>query len=434
MRRCPHLLPLICILALFTNTQSILGQSDAVSIQLKMTPGDVMFHSTNGNVLVTFETSTGMRQSVEGRFEHREAIRVLDVAALGAIWIELTLEEYRVTERGGQPQERLIPAISFRTDPDGKVVERFADPTERPDFPFPLPGRPVRVGESWTRSTTSTSGEIAVKGNGTYTLAGLTGGPDGRIARVTFINEGRASEGGNVLGIPTATRATSKVTGEFEWLIDRGRWGRYVQEFVTSSDTHVTAPGFFGAARFTSKASVRADPLSPAGVSSPQPAPDLIVTAGQGVGPLTLAMTVEELNRRVGVSEFREFDLGFLSHSLRWRNGLIAYVAQDDNNKVVGLEVSERQYRSSKGVGVSMSQGAVMLAHGLTPVRVEMNIPGQGHYRSLVYNDQGIAFTVVSEENLRTRTTTRIPVGLVAWVTVFPPGGGGRIFPLPGQR
>lgn len=226
----------------------------------------------------------------------------------------------------------------------------------------------------------------------------------------------------------------TRVTGEFEWLLDRGRWGRYGQEFTTTSDTHVTIPGVFGLVRLTGKVSVRGDPLLSASVSPPLPAPDLIVTPGQGVGPFGLTMTVEELNRRVGASEFREFDLGFLSHSLRWRNGLVAYVAQDDNNKVVGLEISDRQYRSSKGVGVTMSQGAVMLAHGLTPVRVEMSIPGRGHYRLLVYNDQGIAFSIVSEENIRTRTSTSIPVGLVAWVTVFPPGGGGRIFPLPGQR
>ncbi|MGH2406045.1 MAG: hypothetical protein ACRDGN_16535 [bacterium] len=145
-------------------------------------------------------------------------------------------------------------------------------------------------------------------------------------------------------------------------------------------------------------------------------------------------MTVQELNRRVGASDYREFDLGYLSHSFRWGNGLVAYVAQDDNNRVVGLEISDRRFRSSKGVGVTMSQGAVMLAHGLAPARVQMSIPGRGYYRSLVYNDQGIAFTVVSEENLRTRTSTSIPVGLVAWITVFPPGEGSRIFPLPGQR
>ncbi|MGH2372363.1 MAG: hypothetical protein ACRDIC_02640 [bacterium] len=421
------------MLALLIHAQATLGQSDAVPLQLKLTPGEAFFHSATGNVQVNFENSAGDRRSTESRFEIREAIRVLDVAALGAIWIEATAEEYRVTERGGQPRERLIPAVSFRVDPDGKVVERFADPTERPDFPFPLPGKPVRVGESWTRSATSTSGEIVVKGNGTYTLSGLGSGPDGRIARVTFINEGRASGGATVLGLPTESRASSKVTGEFEWLIDRGRWGRYVQEFTATGDTQVTAPGIFGLARLTSKASIRGDPLS-ASVSPALPGPDLIVTPGQGVGPYGLTMTVEDLNRHAGASEFREFDLGFLSHSLRWRNGLVAYVAQDDNNKVVGLEISDRSYRSSKGVGVTMSQGAVMLAHGLTPVRVEMSIPGRGHYRLLVYNDQGIAFSIVSEENIRTRTITSIPVGLVAWVTVFPPGGGGRIFPLPGQR
>ncbi len=439
MNRRAHLLPIICVLALLTHAQHISGQSDAVSLQLKLTPGDALFFSETGNLVVTAENSAGFRQSLEGRFEFREAVRVLDVAALGAMWIEVNDEEYRLTERGRQPREELQPAVSFRVDPDGKIVERFADPNERPDFPFPLPGRPVRTGESWTRGSTVTSGQIVVKGTGTYTLAGFSSGPEGRTARVTFTVESRGSGAGTTLGLPTASRASTKVTGEVEWLIDRGRWGKYAQEFTATSDTEVTAPGVFGLARVSAKAIVRGEPLPAASASSLPPVPDLTVSPGQGIGPFMLSMTVEDLNRRNGASEFREFDLGYLSHSVRWRNGLVAYVAQDDNNKVVGLEIGDRRYRSSRGIGVTMSQGAVMLAHGLTPARVEMAIPGRGYpgrgfYRALVYNDQGIAFSVVSEENIRNRTTTSIPVGLVAWVTVFSPGDGGKIFPLPGQR
>lgn len=121
-------------------------------------------------------------------------------------------------------------------------------------------------------------------------------------------------------------------------------------------------------------------------------------------------------------------------HSYRWRNGLVAYVVVEADHKVVGLETSDRRYRSARGVGVAMSEGAVRLAYGLAPVRLEMRLPDLGDYRLLIYDNEGIAFAVVSEENLRTRRVLPIPVGLVAWVTVFPAGEGGRIFPLTGRR
>ncbi len=272
MRRRTHLLPLVG-LALLVCIPSISAQSDTVSLQWKLTPGEALFFSTGANLQVTLSTSAGVRETAEGRFEAREVIRALDVAALGAIWIEATVEDYRLTVQGGQPQEQLQPAVSFRVDPDGKVVERFSDPAERPDFPFPLPGRPVRVGESWTRSATSTTGELVVKGNGTYTLAGFSGGPEGRLARVMFTNEGTASETGTILRvIQTATRTSSKVTGEFEWLIDRGRLGRYSQEFTLIADTQVTLPGVpSGLARRTAKATARSDPLPPQTLAAPDP-------------------------------------------------------------------------------------------------------------------------------------------------------------------
>jgi hypothetical protein len=211
MRRGTRFLPLVVALLLAFGAP-LSAQSEAVSVRWRLTPGEALFFSTTGSLQVTVSTSAGTRDSAEGRFEARDAIRALDVAALGAIWIEATTEDYRLTVRGGQPQEELMPAVSFRVDPDGKVVERFVDPAERPDFPFPLPGRPVRVGESWSRMATSTSGDIVVKGTGTYKLAGLGAGPDGRVARVAFTNEGTATQAGTILQvIQTSTRTTSKV-------------------------------------------------------------------------------------------------------------------------------------------------------------------------------------------------------------------------------
>lgn len=158
-----------------------------------------------------------------------------------------------------------------------------------------------------------------------------------------------------------------------------------------------------------------------------------MIQPGQRIGPFALTMSVEDLTGRLGSSEFREFGLGFLSYSRRWTDGLVGYLAENDNSKLVGLEVNDRRYQTSKGIGVGSSQGAVLLAYGLSAPRVEMTIRGLGSYRALVYNDLGVAFAVVSEENLRTRTFTQIPIGRVAWVTVFPPNSGGKIYPLPGR-
>lgn len=301
MRRGTRFLPLVVALFLAFGAP-LSAQSEAVSVRWRLTPGEALFFSTTGSLQVTVSTSAGTRDSAEGRFEARDAIRALDVAALGAIWIEATTEDYRLTVRGRQPQEELMPAVSFRVDPDGKVVERFVDPAERPDFPFPLPGRPVSAGESWSRMATSTSGDIVVKGTGTYTLAGLGAGPDGRVARVAFTNEGTATQAGTILQvIQTSTRTTSRVTGEFEWLLDRGRPGRHTQEFTIVSDTQVTVPGVpAGLARQTARATVRSDPMPAQAPSSPDPG--WLIAPGQGIGPLTFAMTLEELDSRNGAS------------------------------------------------------------------------------------------------------------------------------------
>ncbi|MGH2406044.1 MAG: hypothetical protein ACRDGN_16530 [bacterium] len=146
MSRLTYLIPAACLLALLTRAPWISGQSDAVILQLRLAPGETVAHAVTGNAVLTYQNSAGVRQTVEGRFEFRES--VLDVAALGATWIEAVDEDYRSTERGGRIEETLQPAVSFRVDPDGKVVERFADPAERPDFPLPLPGKSVRVGET----------------------------------------------------------------------------------------------------------------------------------------------------------------------------------------------------------------------------------------------------------------------------------------------
>lgn len=178
---------------------------------------------------------------------------------------------------------------------------------------------------------------------------------------------------------------------------------------------------------------VRGSPLGPEQIADPPVPPEHAVIPGQSIGPATLTATVEELTTRFGPSDYREAGLGYLVWSREWRTGLIAYVA-DDNTTVVGLETHDGRNRTDRGIEVGSSQGAVLLAYGMRPRRLEMTIPGHGPMRILVYDELGIAFGVVSEAALAQRVTSRIPVGLVKWMTAFSPRAGGRIYPLPGGQ
>jgi hypothetical protein len=366
----------------------------------------------------------------ERRYEVRQAFRVLDVGALGGMLTEYAFENYRVTEEG-KTDERLQAPWTLRIDPDGKVLERIIGPEVIEDFPFPLPGRPVRIGESWSRKSGWSSGDITSQGTGMYTLAGVGMSADGRTAQIRFTMDGVArSSPSSVI----STRGTSKLTGEYEWLIEKGRLGKYSSEIAVTADSYVSLPGVSASLRLSSRGTMRGSPLAPDQVSIvPVPA-DLMVVPAQGIGPATLAATVEDLTKQHGPSDYRELDLGYLAWSRRWRNGLVAYVSGDDNNKVLGLEIGDGRYRTDKGIGVGSSQGAVLLAYGRKPHRLEMTMPGYGPMRILVYNDLGIAFGVVSEAVLAARSFTPIPAGLVRWVTVFPPRAAARIYPMPGAQ
>lgn len=263
-----HLFLTTTLLLLIIAPQSILGQTETVTLQLKLTPGEALYYAETGSVQATFESSAAGRRTSEGRYESLEAIRVLEAGVLGSMVIESTSENYRETEEG-KTTDRLLPAFTFRVEPEGKIVERFVPSDERVDFPFALPGKPVRVGEAWTRQSTFTSGTINVKGTGTFTLAGLGAGAGGRTARVSFTTEGVASSGGTVLGFALQTRETTKITGEYEWLIEKGRYGRYSSELTRVSNVQLTIPGVLGLVRASAKGVVRGEPVAPESVVPP---------------------------------------------------------------------------------------------------------------------------------------------------------------------
>ncbi len=60
-----------------------------------------------------------------------------------------------------------------------------------------------------------------------------------------------------------------------------------------------------------------------------------------------------------------------------------------------------------------------------------MTIPNLGGVRFLIYDDQGIAFAITSDAEHARRGPAHAPIGAVDWITVFRPGGAGKIYPLP---
>jgi hypothetical protein len=224
-------------------------------------------------------------------------------------------------------------------------------------------------------------------------------------------------------------RGTAKPSGEYDWLIDRGRPGAMSVDLSIDAFVDATRAGSTVRFRLYGSASERKEPLSADRVPVQIPSSEFTANPGQGIGPFAIASAIDELDRRLGNSDYRELDLGYIAWSRRWPNGLVAYIDRDDNSKILGLEIDDRRYRTPKGVGAGASLGAAILAHGTSPQRVEMKITGKGTVQILIYNDQGLAVTVSADTE-----AARTPYGIVRWVTVFSPGSAAKIFPLAAPR
>ncbi len=357
------------------------SQAEAVDLQLKFTPGETLYYSETGSFQGTFEFP-GSRTVDDSRYTTRPVIRVLEVGALGVMLVEFVLEDYRLTT-AGRAVDRTDTPWTFKVDPHGKIVEKIVAPELLEDFPYALPGRPVRVGESWTRQATFTQAGLAGQGVGTFTLAGVDRVGDGRVARVQYRIEGAVPipPGTQLLRLPglqSRTRGSMRATGEFQWSVDQGRVVRGLDEMLIDIDSIVTYQDESARLRLTSRYTSRREALSADSIPVPSVSPDRLVAPGKGIGPFVLTMTVDDLTKCLGDLDFRVLDLGFIAWSRIWRNGLVGYVDGDDQDKLVGLEIADRRYRTDKGIGFGSSQGAVLMAHGMPPTRVEMSIPRAG--------------------------------------------------------
>jgi hypothetical protein len=408
------------------------AQADAVELQVKVTKGETVYHLVRSTLQLAIDAA-GTRSNVDGQSEGRRAVRVLDVNPDGVMLTEVTTEDFRTTV-AGRTQESIDAPWSIQVAPSGRVVERLVGAEHLDDFPLPLPGRPVRVGESWTRELTMTESGFTARATGTYTLAALEGADDARTARIRINITGTVT-GAQLGQLPPGTQVrvsgTIRASGETRWSVPRGRVVTESAEMTVDVQADTTVQGQSARVRLTLRVGTRHEPIAAESVTAPQVSPDLVIMAGRGIGAFTLALSAAEFTNLLSEPEELPPGAGSSTPRVRWRNGLIGHLDPADRTKVTGLQVTERGYQTEKGLKFGSSEGAVLTAYGFTPVKVNVTLPNIGGVRLLIYNDQGIAFAITSDAEHAGRGPSHAPIGAVDWITVFPVGGAGKIYALP---
>ncbi len=214
------------------------------------------------------------------------------------------------------------------------------------------------------------------------------------------------------------------------WSVERGRVVQEARDELRDYQDTITIGSQSNTTSATSRETTRRQALSPESVVVPSVAAGFLIAPGKGIGDATLDLTVEELAKRFGVSWTRN-ESSFRVPSVRWwPNELVGYVDPADENRLLGLHIGDRRYRTEKGIGFGSSQGAVLFAHGMSPASASVSIPRVGTVRLMIYDDQGIAFLVIGER-ARDAADQVPPAGTVRSTVVFVPGAAGRIFQTP---
>ncbi|MGQ0550007.1 MAG: hypothetical protein ACT4PY_10125 [Armatimonadota bacterium] len=404
----------------------VLGQGEVVDLQFSLARGEALFYTVTGGaetVIVTPEA----RQTTQARVEGRLAIRVLDVDASGVMLAESVSEDLRVTA-GGTTEEPIDDPIVVKVRPDGRVVDRVIGAEGLEDFPNALPGRAVRVGDSWTRPGTVSFGGFTHRGTVTLTLDGIDRAGAQSVARVRYRLEGPAA---SAAPSQTQTRVTGtiRLEGEFHWSVERRRPLRESSRIALDVESEGLVQRQPVRARVTALSTVQQELIATPG--APQVPADQLIVPGRAIGAISLDMPVSEINTRLGNPEALPEGLGFRARGLAWRNTMVGFVDPTNPGRLIGLDVSLRRHRTSRGIGFGSSEGAVLFAYGPSPIRLDMTIPQTGGVRVLIYNDLGIAFALTSDRAHAELGPEHAPIGAVDWITIFPPGGAGRIYPIP---
>lgn len=407
------------------------GQGESVDLLWKASAGDVHQYATSITVHTTVDIVGNRRQS-ETRAEGREVHRVLDVAPDGTIKVEVVLEDLRMTNEG-RTEESLDAPVVRRVRPDGRVVE--PSPGESEDYPIPLPGRRVTVGESWTRQVRSVEGGARAQGTVTYTLAGVDRTTGTEIARIRVQIRGNITAA-PVLppapGLQSSNRGTVRGAGEFQWAIGQGRLLRTAMDSTIEALSEISGERGAVQLKITQRLISEHRLIPPEAAVQGPLAPEFFITPAKGIGTFTLDLPVSEMTAKLGRPASALPAEDSRAGRLTWRNpAIVLYVDPSDTNKVIGIAIGDRKYRTDKSVGFGSSEGAVLLAYGRPQITAEVKIPNVGGIRYLIYDDLGIAFGITGDQEHAARGPSHAPLGAVDIVIVFSPGGAAKILPMP---
>jgi len=406
------------------------AQPEVVTLAYRLRPGEAVYYQ----LVRTFQRATEIgtqRKADEIRTEAREALRVLEVDPSGAIVVEWLFEEFKHTS-AGRTQDQIDTPLWVKLRPDGTVLEVQRGQESPENVMLALPGRPVAVGESWTWQTT----RCECKTTYTYTLVRLEQSGGERVAVIRAQASGRSSTPPDLGTLPAgvsvrSAQLTVRGAGEIHWSVDRGRIVRSTEEMTVESSVEVANSEASLRLRYVIKTTERRDPLAGDPVLASATALEQLIIPGKAIGEWTLPARVGDYTTRYGTPADRGIRPGFHARLLRWEPGPGALIDPSDADAVLGLEISDRQYRTEKGLGFGSSEGAVLITYGPAPVKLDVVLPDLGAMRFLIYDDLGVAFAVNMDRAHAARGPSHAPIGAVDWTIVFAPGSAGKIFQLP---
>ena len=419
----------------------VAGHTETIELQLKLEPGETLYYTYSSSLSVQMsEPQRATTTNEEGRL----TLRVLNVDLGGIMSVESVIEDLRTTTDGRTRDELRAPVV-LKIRPDGTLVEEQggAEPPNLPAWSSAFPGHPVSVGESWTTHVRVPLPVFAVELNPTFTLTGVDQTAEGHAAHIRSRADGplKNPDFPSSGGMHFQASGAVHESGEDVWSVERGRLLRSESEGTADIRVLITVSGHTVLSSGTSRFHVRVEALPPDKVAAPSVSADALIVPGAAIGPFAIERGMNDLVNRLGTARngasVRDqtmwgVDRGFRSAEGTWSNGLVAYVDWDDASKLLGLGVADRRFRTDKGIGFGSSPGAVLFAYGMSPVRLDMKssraLPGAVWV--LIYDNQGIAFAIAANDSREIRRP-RTPAGTVAWIVIFPPGGAGRIFPLP---
>ena len=401
------------------------AQTEPVDLTFKAARGEILYFDFTRSVrtsvaVAATPTSTSVEETA------REALRVLDVDQDGTMRVEVVFENYAISTNGA-PREAFDTPVILEVRSDGAVL---ASTPERDiaEYPIPLPHESIAAGDSWTRQGRGESAGATFHVTETFTLVGIDQTNDGRVARIRTQVDGVLTGTNSDSGYETRLNGKIHGQGAIDWSLDRSQPLRVTEETTIDSVIEVTGQGQTVRGKLTTTVTEHREALPADSVTIPPTSEDVLITPGKGIGLVALDQPVDDVSTRLGAPTTVNGE-GYHAARLSWPSGLRGYVAEDQRT-LLGLQSGgDRRYRTDKGIGLGSSKGAVLLAYGMAPTEVDLRDAEGGKVHVLVYNDQGIAFGIAGEQG-STRDPEHVPAGTVAWIMVFAPGEGAKIFPL----